>query len=127
MTEKAMSILNNPYLNKGTAFTKAERDQLGLNGLIPPYLQTLDEQVAQTYAQFQTKANDLEKRLFLMQISMKTGYYSTSCSVNTLLNLCQLFTILPLRIRSKTTVSFMFNHKTQLSFPLMIQITWKRR
>ncbi|EOA08374.1 malate dehydrogenase [Pediococcus acidilactici D3] len=68
MTEKAMSILNNPYLNKGTAFTKAERDQLGLNGLIPPYLQTLDEQVAQTYAQFQTKANDLEKRLFLMQI-----------------------------------------------------------
>lgn len=68
MTEKAMSILNNPYLNKGTAFTKAERDQLGLNGLIPPYIQTLDEQVAQTYAQFQTKANDLEKRLFLMQI-----------------------------------------------------------
>lgn len=68
MTEKAMSILNNPYLNKGTAFTKAERDQLGINGLIPPYIQTLDEQVAQTYAQFQTKANDLEKRLFLMQI-----------------------------------------------------------
>lgn len=68
MTEKAMSILNNPYLNKGTAFTKAERDQLGLNGLIPPYIQTLDEQVAQTYAQFQTKADDLEKRLFLMQI-----------------------------------------------------------
>ena len=68
MTEKEMSILNNPYLNKGTAFTKAERDQLGLNGLIPPYIQTLDEQVAQTYAQFQTKANDLEKRLFLMQI-----------------------------------------------------------
>ncbi|WP_420222968.1 malolactic enzyme [Pediococcus acidilactici] len=68
MTEKAMSILNNPYLNKGTAFTKAERDQLGLYGLIPPYIQTLDEQVAQTYAQFQTKANDLEKRLFLMQI-----------------------------------------------------------
>lgn len=68
MTEKAMSILNNPYLNKGTAFTKAERDQLGLNGLIPPYIQTLDEQVAQTYAQFQTKTNDLEKRLFLMQI-----------------------------------------------------------
>ncbi|RWR42700.1 NAD-dependent malic enzyme [Pediococcus acidilactici] len=68
MTEKAMSILNNPYLNKGTAFTKAERNQLGLNGLIPPYIQTLDEQVAQTYAQFQTKANDLEKRLFLMQI-----------------------------------------------------------
>ncbi|MFA9353809.1 malolactic enzyme [Pediococcus pentosaceus] len=68
MTEKAMSILNNPYLNKGTAFTKEERDQLGLNGLIPPYIQTIDEQVEQVYAQFQTKANNLEKRLFLMQI-----------------------------------------------------------
>lgn len=68
MTEKAMSILNNPYLNKGTAFTKEERDQLGLNGLIPPYIQTIDEQVEQVYAQFQTKANDLGKRLFLMQI-----------------------------------------------------------
>jgi malic enzyme len=68
MTTKAMSILNNPYLNKGTAFTKAERDQLGLNGLIPPYIQSLDEQVAQVYAQFQSKVNDLEKRLFLMQI-----------------------------------------------------------
>ena len=68
MTEKAMSILNNPYLNKGTAFTKEERDQLGLNGLIPPYIQTIDEQVEQVYAQFQTKANDLEKHLFLMQI-----------------------------------------------------------
>lgn len=68
MTEKAMSILNNPYLNKGTAFTKEERDQLGLNGLIPPYIQTIDEQVEQVYAQFQTKANDLDKRLFLMQI-----------------------------------------------------------
>lgn len=68
MNEKAMNILNNPYLNKGTAFTKVERDQLGLNGLIPPYVQTLDEQVEQVYAQFQTKVNDLEKRLFLMQV-----------------------------------------------------------
>ncbi|TLQ04810.1 NAD-dependent malic enzyme [Pediococcus stilesii] len=68
MTEKAMNILNNPYLNKGTAFTKEERDQLGLNGLIPPYIQTLEEQVEQVYAQFQSKVNDLEKRLFLMQI-----------------------------------------------------------
>lgn len=63
-----MNILNNPYLNKGTAFTKEERDQLGLNGLIPPYIQTLEEQVEQVYSQFQSKGNDLEKRLFLMQI-----------------------------------------------------------
>ena len=64
----AHDILNNPFLNKGTAFTVEERKELGLIGLLPPYVQTIEEQAAQTYAQMQTKANDLEKRLFLMEI-----------------------------------------------------------
>ena len=64
----AHDILNNPFLNKGTAFTLEERKELGLIGLLPPYIQTIEEQAAQTYAQMQTKANDLEKRLFLMEI-----------------------------------------------------------
>lgn len=64
----AHDILNNPFLNKGTAFTLEERKELGLIGLLPPYVQTIEEQAAQTYAQIQTKANDLEKRLFLMEI-----------------------------------------------------------
>ncbi|MFT8668680.1 MAG: malolactic enzyme [Liquorilactobacillus hordei] len=63
-----MNILNDPFKNKGTAFTLEERKELGLEGLLPPYVQTLDQQVAQTYAQYQTKPTDLEKRLFLMQI-----------------------------------------------------------
>ena len=63
-----IDILNNPFLNKGTAFTMEERKELGLIGLLPPYIQTIEEQAAQTYAQFQTKVNDLEKRLFLMEI-----------------------------------------------------------
>ena len=64
----AHDILNNPFLNKGTAFTLEERQELGLVGLLPPYVQTIEEQAAQTYAQMQTKVNDLEKRLFLMEI-----------------------------------------------------------
>lgn len=64
----AHDILNNPFLNKGTAFTLEERKELGLIGLLPRYVQTIEEQAAQTYAQMQTKANDLEKRLFLMEI-----------------------------------------------------------
>ena len=64
----AHDILNNPFLNKGTAFTLEERSKLGLVGLLPPYVQTIEEQANQTYAQMQTKANNLEKRLFLMQI-----------------------------------------------------------
>ena len=61
-------ILNNPFLNKGTAFTLEERKKLGLIGLLPPYVQTIEEQAAQTYEQLQTKVNDIEKRLFLMEI-----------------------------------------------------------
>ena len=64
----AHDILNNPFLNKGTAFTLEERSKLGLVGLLPPYVQTIEEQANQTYAQMHTKANNLEKRLFLMQI-----------------------------------------------------------
>ena len=64
----AHDILNNPFLNKGTAFTIEERKELGLIGLLPPYVQTIEEQAAQTYAQMKTKTNDLEKRLFLMEI-----------------------------------------------------------
>lgn len=64
----AYDILNNPFLNKGTAFTLEERQELGLIGLLPPYVQTIEEQAAETYAQLQTKANNLEKRLFLMEI-----------------------------------------------------------
>ena len=65
---KKHSILNDPFLNKGTAFTQEERNELDLIGLLPPYIQTIEEQAAQTYAQMQTKVNDLEKRLFLMEI-----------------------------------------------------------
>ena len=61
-------ILNNPFKNKGTAFTQEERQELGLVGLLPPYVQTLEEQAAQTYAHMHQKASDLEKRLFLMEI-----------------------------------------------------------
>ena len=61
-------ILNDPFKNKGTAFTQEERQELGLVGLLPPYVQTLEEQAAQTYAHMQQKGSDVEKRLFLMEI-----------------------------------------------------------
>ena len=61
-------ILNNPFLNKGTAFTKKEREEYGLLGLLPPYIQTIDEQAKQTYGQFLKKDKLIEKRHFLMEI-----------------------------------------------------------
>ena len=65
---KSHEILNNPFLNKGTAFTMEERKELGLIGLLPPYVQTIEEQAEQAYQHFLRKLSDLEKRLFLMEI-----------------------------------------------------------
>ena len=65
---KSHEILNNPFLNKGTAFTMEERKELGLIGLLPPYVQTIEEQAEQAYQHFLHKPSDLEKRLFLMEI-----------------------------------------------------------
>lgn len=65
---KAHDILNNPFLNKGTAFTQEERKKLGLIGLLPPYVQTIEEQAEQAYLQYVTKESDIEKRHFLMEI-----------------------------------------------------------
>ena len=68
ITMRGHQILNDPFKNKGTAFTQEERQELGLVGLLPPYVQTLEEQAAQTYAHMHQKGSDLEKRLFLMEI-----------------------------------------------------------
>ncbi|SDW69124.1 malolactic enzyme [Streptococcus equinus] len=61
-------ILNNPFLNKGTAFTMEERKGLGLLGILPPYVQTIEEQAEQAYQHFLRKPSNLEKRHFLMEI-----------------------------------------------------------
>lgn len=68
MTKTASEILNNPFLNKGTAFTKEERQALGLTGTLPSKVQTIDEQATQAYAQFKSKPSRLEQRIFLMNL-----------------------------------------------------------
>ena len=65
---KAMAILNDPFKNKGTAFTQEERERLGLTGVLPPRVKTIEEQAAETYALFETKTSNIEKRHFLMEV-----------------------------------------------------------
>ena len=62
------NLLNNPFLNKGTAFTKEERAKYGLTGMLPATVQTLEQQSIQAYGQYLSKPSDLEKRIFLMNI-----------------------------------------------------------
>ena len=58
---KGVDWLHNPVFNKGTAFTEAERDELGLRGLLPPHVQSMDEQVRRVMANFRSKSSDLER------------------------------------------------------------------
>jgi len=58
-------ILNVPILNKGTAFTDEERSALGLHGLLPPQVETLDQQMTRAYEAYSRKSDDLERHIYL--------------------------------------------------------------
>ena len=60
-----MALLQDPMTNKGTAFTEAERDALGLRGLLPPRIFTQDEQVRRVLENFRSKVTDLDKYINL--------------------------------------------------------------
>lgn len=68
MTTTGYAVLRDPFLNKGTGFTLAERQALGITGALPSQVQTIDEQAAQAYQQFLSKTAPLEKRIFLMNL-----------------------------------------------------------
>jgi malate dehydrogenase (oxaloacetate-decarboxylating) len=58
-------LLDCPTLNKGTAFTPKERSELGLDGLLPPHVETLDQQAVRAYEAFRRKDDDLERHIYL--------------------------------------------------------------
>lgn len=64
----AYNILNDPFLNKGTAFTKSERESLGLIGALPAKVQTIDEQATRIYEQYQLHEKGIDQRKFLMEL-----------------------------------------------------------
>ncbi|HXV77756.1 MAG TPA: NAD-dependent malic enzyme [Candidatus Polarisedimenticolaceae bacterium] len=65
---RGVDLLHDPLLNKGTAFTAAERDALGLRGLLPPGVQTLDNQVSRVIENFRKQPGPLEKYTYLMAL-----------------------------------------------------------
>ncbi|MBX9975932.1 NAD-dependent malic enzyme [Cytobacillus firmus] len=67
-TLKGKDVLSNPFLNKGTAFTKEEREELGLDGLLPPQVLTLDEQAKRVYEQYSMRTTDLFKNGLLYDL-----------------------------------------------------------
>lgn len=66
--ERGHSLLENPLLNKGSAFSLRERRQFQLDGLLPPHVSTWEEQLARTYGNFRQKETDLERHIFLTSL-----------------------------------------------------------
>lgn len=62
---RGMDLLHSPALNKGTAFTLDERTRLGLHGLLPPAVESLEEQALRAYEAFQRKTDDIERHIYL--------------------------------------------------------------
>jgi malate dehydrogenase (oxaloacetate-decarboxylating) len=65
---KGRGLQLNPFTNKGTAFTQRERDELGLHGLVPPSVCTIQQQMQRTYGAFQQKGSNLEKFIYLTSL-----------------------------------------------------------
>src|SRR5215472_15267891 len=63
-----IALMQESARNKGTAFTEAERDALGLRGLLPPRVLTIEQQAARVLENFRRKPNDIEKYIQLMAL-----------------------------------------------------------
>jgi malate dehydrogenase (oxaloacetate-decarboxylating)(NADP+) len=63
-----IELLHDPNLNKGTAFSQAERNTLGLQGLLPPHVATIEEQAERVMQTLHAKSNDLERHIFLISL-----------------------------------------------------------
>lgn len=76
------SLLNTPYLNKGSAFPPDERRTFNLTGLLPQGVQTLDQQCKRAYEQYSSQPDDLAKNTFLTSLKDQNEilYYKASCN-----------------------------------------------
>src|ERR1039457_6445378 len=65
---RGSSVLSSPLLNRGTAFPLAEREALGLTGLLPTAVWTMEGQLRRVYAQYSRQPDDLAKNLYLANL-----------------------------------------------------------
>ena len=68
VSARGAAVLASPVINRGTAFTAAERRELGLTGLLPSGVSTLDGQLRRTYAQYRRQGSDLSKWVYLTNL-----------------------------------------------------------
>jgi malate dehydrogenase (oxaloacetate-decarboxylating) len=76
--QSGKDLMSNPTLNKGTAFTEEERTEFDLHGLLPPVVETLEQQCVRAYEAYKRKDDDLERHIFLraLQDTNETLFYA---------------------------------------------------
>jgi len=68
------ALLRDPTLNKGAAFTEAEREILGVRGLLPPVVQSMDVQIMRVLENFRRKPTDIEKYIFMIGLQDRNKF-----------------------------------------------------
>lgn len=117
---RGREILHDPLENKGSAFTQKERDALGLNGLLPYHVSTLEEQIKRSYLNLNKQNTPLGKYLFLMSLlnrNEKLFYQLASKYISELLPIVYTPTV----GEAALEFSMLYSHRrgTYLSYPLM--------
>src|SRR6516165_12725591 len=82
ISKRGIDLLHDPRLNKSTGFTEAERQALGLVGLVPDVTETIETQLARVLLQLKEKSSDLERFIYLMNLleTDQTLFYRTLMS-----------------------------------------------
>jgi len=75
--KRGVQLIEDPLLNRGTAFTESQRRDFGLRGLLPPHVETLEAQSERAYEAYKEQQSDLDKHVFLRQLQdeNETLYY----------------------------------------------------
>ena len=105
-TVGGVQLIHDPFLNKGTAFTEEERDAMGLRGLLPPRVLSMDVQVKRVLDNLSEKQTDLEKYLYLisLQDENRTLFYRVVVD-----NIAEMMPII-LHTNSRASVSAVFTY-----------------
>lgn len=107
---RGMEVMSVPYLNKGVAFTKEEREELGLKGFLPPKVLTLEDQAKRAYEQFKAQPDELGKNVYLTSLhdrnevlfyKLLNEHLAESCRLSIHRRLEQPFSVIATSIESQ--------------------------
>jgi len=79
VTKRGKALLCDPMLNKGSGFPDSERDALGIRGLVPPQVVSIDDQVSRVMENFHRQASDLERYVQIETSTTATRPSTTGC------------------------------------------------